>query len=581
MNNKNFNDLAHNLSDSEKKSLLNQINDNLTANPIQVDEKYASFIEKENKDFKTKSLKKDVQELGFFQKLFLNIRSFILGKDILEVYNHDLLQNIERRIVYSAPTLVSVKQKRFTSLIINDFLKINSLSLPFVECFAELWDSPIALERLIGAIIGERYNSIKSNLYDFLRESEIDKSIAAGENLETIKKNLLRSMYDYRKKIPDFIFPESEDELLSLISLKNIVMYNYSPMFKLMGINQGDDFSSVSSKTVSMNLVVKYLEEFYKLLIHFTGSNLQRTSITAIYEMTKINDDGDDSELWDSYTKLSEKLKNMTVVYPFDDIIKYSRNNPFYKIDFSIPKIDMEEFYFSALKKEMMSELTTVFDVREKAVIKVLFDSFFSNYDLLQLNNYNVLKDFDPIKLSLPYFKYIETINILLNFLKHYYIREYKDILFVLSKHILEKNHVLQSRSLEVSIGVETLLERILKFDRSLAHDSESGKTMRTLFNTVATNRQNLRMYKAFIKQKDEEALELCSLGAKLLLELDKLINQTVKNPSDTIKLQVSAIHPSISRKSTLKDILLDKSKELKKFLDIYNKKIIFDSEKR
>ncbi len=581
MNSKNFNELTNNLSDSEKKTLLNQISENLTSNPIQVDEKYANFQEKENRDFKNKSLKKDIEELGFFQKLILNIRGFIMGKNIMEVYNHDLLQNLERRITYTAPTLVALKKRRFTSIIINDFLNINSLALPFVSHFSEVWDSPIALERLIGAIIAEKYNSVKNTLYDFLRESEIDKSIANGEDLDMVKKSLLRSMYDYRKKMPDFIFPESEEELMSLISLKNIVLYNYTPMFKLMGISPGEAYNTVSSKTVSMSLVVKHLEDFYKLLIHFSGTNLQRSSITALFKVSSIDNDAEEEQLWKNYTSLSDKLKNLTVVYPFDDLIKFSRNNPFYKIDFSVSKINVSEFYFSALKKEMMSNLASVYESREKAVIGLMFESMFKNFDMVSLHNYNILKDFDSVQLNLQYFKFIEIFSILLNFLKHYYLRDYKDILFILSKHIFEKNHMLQSRSLEISIGIETLLERILRFDRSLAPESEAGKTMRTLFSTVAGSRQNIRMYKAFIKQKDDEVLELLKLGSRLLVDLDKILNQTLKSPSDSVKLQVSAMHPSISRKHTFRDILTEKSKELKKFLDIYNKKIIFDSGER
>lgn len=581
MSNRKFDDLASNLTDSEKKILLSQISENLTSNPIQEDEKYSSFIEKENRDYKSKSLKKDIEELGFFQKLILNIRGFVMGKNILEVHNNDLLQNIERRINYTVPTLVSIKKKRYTGVLISDFLRVYSLSVPFVPYFIEVWDSPISLERLIGSIISEKYNSIKTTLYSFLRESEIDNYISAGEDLEGVKKYLIRAIHEYRKKIPEFIFPESEEELLRLISLKNIVMYNFSPMFKLMGISGEDSFEDIVNKSVSMSLVVKHLEEFYKLLIHFSGMNLQQNSIGSLIKLLPSYEEGDEEQLWENYSSLSDKLKNLTVVYPFEDLIKYARNNPFYKIDFSVSNINIADFYFSALKKEMLAELISVFKAREMSVVDNLFYLMFKNFEYVHLSNYTIQNDFDFKKLNLRYFRYTETLVILLNFLNHYYLREYKDILFVLSKNIFEKNHMLQSRALELSIGVETLIERILRLDRSLSPESEMGKTMKTLFSAVSGSRQNIRMYKAFIKQKDEEVVELLKLGSRLLLDLEKILAQTLKNPSDSVRLQVSAIHPSISRKSTFKDILIEKGMEVKKFLDIYNKKIIFDSEEQ
>lgn len=581
MNNTNFDNLAGNLSESEKKILLNQISENLMSNPIQEDQKYSSFKEKENRDFKIKSLKKDVEDLGFIQKIILNIRGFVMGKDILEVHNHDLLQNIERRILYTSPTIVSLKKRRFTSILINDFLNIYSLSVPFIAHFSGVWESPIALERLIGSILSDKYNSIKTTLFDFIRESEIDNHIANGESLEGVKKHLLRAIYDYRKKIPDFIFPETEEELLSLISIKNIILYNYTPMFKLMGISGEDVYESVSNKSVSMNLVVKHIEEFYKLLIQFSGNALLQNTVESLIKLSSTSDEDDYEKLWNDYIKLSEKLKGLTVAYPFEDLIRYSKSNPFYKIDYSVSKINVFDFYFAALKKEMICELELVFKSREHSVVDLMFEKTFKNFDTIPLHNYAIQKDFDYKKLNLKYFKYTESLTILLNFLKHYYMKEYKDILFVLNKQIFEKNHVLQSRSLELSIGVETLIERILRLDRSLAPESEVGKTMKTLFTTVSTSKQNIRMYKAFIKQKDNDVLELLKLGSKLLQDLDKILNQTLKSPSDSVKLQISAIHPSISRKQTVKDVIADKSTELKSFLDIFNKKVIFDSEEK
>ncbi|MBN2618368.1 MAG: hypothetical protein JXR64_08680 [Spirochaetales bacterium] len=579
MSNKNFEKLATTLTDSEKKSLLSQISDNLNSNPLVGDEKYASFVEKENRDYKIKSLKKDIEELGFIQKLILNIKSFVMGKDILEIHNNDLLIGLERRITYTAPNLVAIKKRRFTSILITDFIKINSLVSPFVEYFIKVWESPIALERLISDILVDKNGTIKTSLSDFLRESEMDKLIENGNDLDEIKKILLKSLYDYRKKLPESVFPETEEELMSLISLKNIVLYNYTPIFKLMGVSPED--RDLSSKSVSMSLVVKYLEEFYKLLIHFSGSKIPKNTIESLLRQSTEESEFEELKeiFYNDYNNLTEKLKSLIVDYPFEDLIRFSRSNPFYKIDFTVQKINVEDFYFTALKKELMSELQVLFEERDKAVVTNILSGLFSGQTDIKLHNYVEHKDFDYKSIGLSYFKYIESAHILYNFIHFYYLREYKDLIFVLSKHIYEKNHLLQSRSLEVSIGIETLLERLLRFDRSLAPENEAGKTMRTLFSSVATNKQNVRMYKAFIKQKDSDVLELLKLGLKLLQDMEKILVQTLKSPSDTVKLQISAIHPSISRKLILKDVLVNKITELKKFQDVFNKKVTFDSQ--
>lgn len=580
MSNKKFDELTESLSESEKKVLLSQINENLTSNPILTDpDETQEKIDKNNKDILEKGLKKEIDSLGFLQRLILNIRSFVLGKDVKELYNNDLLLSLERRITYTAPSLVSVKKRRFTGIMIADFLRIYSLAAPFIQIFNEVWESPLALERLISAIIGEKYNSIKSELTDFISESEIDRIIIKGEGLEAVKKKLLRSIYDYRKKMPDFIFPEAEEELLSLISLKNIVLYNYAPMFKLMGITSEDSYEYLVNKTVSMSLIARYLEEFYKLLIHFSGVTLKKNSMNSLIRLSSKGENHEDEALWESYNKLSEKLKNIIITYPFEDLIKFAKSNPYYKIDFTLSKINVAEFYFSALKKDMLAKLDSVYVNRDKDVVKQLLDNLFKNFDTVSLQNYKEHKEFDYSKYNLEYFRFIDSLNILLNFLKYYYLRDYKDIIFVLTKTIYEKNHLMQNRSLEVSIGVDTLLEKIIKFDKSLSPESEAGKTMRTLFTGVVGNRQNMRMYKAFVKQKDEEVLEFLKLGAKLLSDLEKLLSQTLKNPSDSVQLQVSAIHPSISRKSTFKDVIVEKCVDLRSFLDIFNKKINFDSE--
>lgn len=577
MSNKRFEELAGSLNDSEKKVLLNQINENLNSNPIDTTVNYDKVKEESEKQLED-HVTKELDSMGFFKRLFLTIRSFLVGKNPRELFIHDLLQNLERKITYTSPTIVNFKKRRFTNILISDLLRIYSLVTPFIIHFKEIWESPLALEKLIGQIISEKYSSNKDQIDQFISEAEIDKIIINGEGLEQAKKKLLKSVYDYRKKIPEHIFPETEEELLSLIALKNIILYNYTPMFKLMGITSSDSYEAITDKSVSMSLVVRYLEEFYKLLIHYSGVSLNKNSIHALIELTTSDEESEEEFLWNNYNKLSQRLKELTINYPFEDLIRYARNNPYYKIDFSLSKIDVSEFYFSTLKKEMVSDLNTLFVERERVVINDILKKMFKNFDFINFQNYKVFSDFDSKKYGLGYFKYIDILTILLNYLKYYYLRELKDILLVLSKQIFEKNHILQNRSLEISIGIDTLLERIIRFDKSLSPESESGKTMRTLFNGVVSNRQNLRMYKAFIKQKDEEVMELIKLSNKLLTDLERILDQTLKSPSDSVRLQVSAIHPSINRKVTFRDLLNDKKAALRKFIDLYNKKISFES---
>lgn len=327
-----------------------------------------------------------------------------------------------------------------------------------------------------------------------------------------------------------------------------------------------------------MSLVVRYLEDFYKLLIHYSGVSLNKNSMSAVIELSSSGENGEEDALWSSYNNLSDKLKDMTINYPFEDLIRYAKSNPYYKIDFSISRINVDEFYFNALKKEMTSRLIILFNEREKVVIDEIIMDLFKNFDFIKFQNYKEYKDFEYKKYGLSYFKYIDSLSILLNYYKHYYLRDLKDIILVLSKQIFEKNHILQNRSLEISIGIDTILERIIRFDKSLAPENEAGKTMRTLFNGVAHKRQNLRMYKAFIKQKDEEVLDLIKQSIKILMDLERILEQTLKSPSDSVRLQVSAIHPSISRKISFRDIITEKKSDLRSFIDIYNKKINFES---
>ena len=98
--------------------------------------------------------------------------------------------------------MYAIRSYYVSSVIISDFSKIYSLVSPFIPHFNDIWESPIALEKLIGTIISGKYNSSKDSLYDFLRESEIDEYIAKGEDIESVKKRLVRAIYEYRKKIP-------------------------------------------------------------------------------------------------------------------------------------------------------------------------------------------------------------------------------------------------------------------------------------------------------------------------------------------------------------------------------------------
>lgn len=571
------------ITSDEKRSLLNKINQSLSSNPLETSQSQEPendrlSVRKSREGLK-KRLQKEIEAMGIIHRLILHFRGFLQGKTIIEVYNMDLLQGIEKRIHMAHATLVHLKTRKFTNVLVSDFSRLYSFVLPLQEAFAEVWENPDMMFKLIDSLVALRYNKSKNTLSGFVSDSAFEEYLYNGESLEFVRKKALKGVIDYKKKFPEEVLKDVSDLFYTLVCLRNLVLFKYQALLKLAGVEEGGvSENDVQARFVPANLVANSLEEYYKLILQFAGLQYDKKSVEAVFATQKEKEGYNQESMIEKLDEFIELINRIRTSYPFDDLLRFIRKNPYYSVEVVYPRIDISDFYFSALRTEILAEVEKSFYERQRKVTDRQLQDFFKDKVVIEFQNYRVYDEYDFTSMGLPYFKYLDTLFYLLNFLKSYYIGGCSDVIPFLAKTVLSKSHILQTSLTETAMSIDNLIDKIFRYDKSLSSEAEAGKSMHSMFESTVEKRQNVRMYKIFINQKDAEVSDLLNAGVKLTYDLYKVFDKIVKNPTDAIKLQLSYIHPAIDRKRVLKKVLMDNGSVMKRFSELLKLKMSYSS---
>jgi hypothetical protein len=254
---------------------------------------------------------------------------------------------------------------------------------------------------------------------------------------------------------------------------------------------------------------------------------------------------------------------------PLLDLLRYFRRDPYLRLEFSVPRLQLRPAYASLLREHFLAQLAEKLSAVKQNVIERRLHEIFRSEQLLELFYYNDRPGFDFRKLGLPYFAHSRSLMVLYNFLSKIYKGFVQEAIQAANSYIFAGNRIVQTRLMQSAGGLEELEAKIVLLDRSLSPEEEDGRALTAFRSRITTDLSQQKLYRGFIAQKDKEARDLLEQGIDHLQSIKRHFDETVASPVESVKAILKTLHFSRGRNQTLAALLKSTAELIGDFLEL------------
>lgn len=533
-------ELSHDLSPDERRKLLENIQKHL--NPDTREEGVLKGTSPTQEEV-GKRLKKEIQELGFFQKLWLRILVFFTGRKEESLQLETKLRKMERSVLEAVPGLLSSGGKDLSTLFAQGLYDLFSQAF-YLE---GLWDRVLKTEGFLPTLVGEiletHLSSPKTQVFDLITQEEMADIYRKTGQKSAIIKRIKDSLPVYLETIHPAVFKDTAEDLLPLYYLRPLVKFPYRLFLQVFGHDPGTlppekyppfrDGSILRSK--------EFLDRFY-LAVHLACKvrSLPGGFVKILERATRLEQGGqkvqDFSSIQSCLDTLLKDVQRIFTEFPLPQIIQLSRGDPFFSIKVSLPSVDVKDIYQTLLYVRFTQQTEDFFPSLRNHILQSEKDSLFQNQNS-QLLEFYVL-DINPLinSYGLPHFSHVESLNLVNTFLSTYFTVHYQPLIRTLAQVVLQNFKALLSSLLQTSADLEGLKAQILAFDRTLGATSEDGKNLSLLKAELEKKPTSHQLFTSLVDRKNRESQKLVDEALKLFKKLEDQLGSINTHTSPQMK---------------------------------------------
>lgn len=583
-----FHDLSSTLTEGERSDLLKKIKESLN---MQEDREDTVFQKEISQEERLALARHELQMVSLYRRFIIWVKSKFLGKKRTDIFIQFKLNQIKNAIRRKSPGITGFETRDLSPKLALVLFQIYTHVVPIRKIFRNLWSKQEIFETVIISILEEVIEHPVRNLSELISLDEMQEIYAFKRNLSSLKSEVLNRIQQYTASIPRRVFVELEKNILPLYNLKEIVLFPFHSFFDLFHFtpNMNSPEQKPFFRSASALLSLDFLEKLYYALYAVTkiddATYLETDLVFAVNAMfqtkqepEKIDplsdeneDESVDKEHFSSEIETIIRLcKQMYVKMPIAEILKYFKKDPYYKLIFYMPTLDLESFYSSVLKIRFLAEVSEIYpDVRNLYIEKQI-QQLFENKNYAHFQFYRIYSSIDYDKIGLPFFNYTRSLSLLYNYIRVFYKQYLQEIVQILDRGVLVQNRINRDRLLQHAAALEDVEDRIRLFDLSLSSDHEDGKLFHRLRFSLATDISHQKMYRTLVSQKDREVQDLLERGETGLQGLKKLFEELVVSNAETVRIQIRSHYMINGKSSSLEKTLRIWTHHIDSFLNLY-----------
>lgn len=530
-----LNKLAKSIPLKERKDLLDKILNSISFKDSSRESMYQKETDKAERD---RRIKQDYANEGIFTRFLIFMQRILTGEKKYELYLKRKLKKIRKRIQRKFPAISGYDYKDVSMQFGRALYEVYKAVFPIKHIYTQLACVPDILDETLITILEQYLPKVKHSLFDLMSEDDIEEVYINNSTKDSIRTEIKKRLATYLDTLPKDAFDEFEGYLLPVLYIKSLVLFPYKNFFSSFGVTifeqpekNAPNFSRANAKIV-LPLIERLYYALYSILKIGPKVELEDRIIEWLLYIIKEDKTHEVSEEEIAFVKTSIKnVINSATEFinkvPVADLIRYLRGDPYFKMVFYLPFINVKQFYSSYIRIRFMGELEEQFPHIRERVIERRINDIFKGHSLFKLRHYNIdKKELMAGVSSLPDLMYTKSVNLLYNFIIKYYKVYIQELIQKISHDVLVQNRITQNRILYHASTVEDLEDKIYIFDHTLSEDSDDGKTLERLRRQSKKEKSRVKMVRTIITQKNKEAKALIGKGLEAFEGIQNILKE-------------------------------------------------------
>ena len=575
-------EMSHDLSERERKQLLKKLEGSPEADspePIRP-------VELKTEE-RARLITEEMQKVGWLTRLLMWLEGLVTGRDARTVFVSLKVRELKTRIRHVNPNLTGFESRdltpRFADLVYDLFYRVT----PLVDVCKAFTKDRELVDFAFTTLVESGWPGAKKNVEELVPLEEMERAYSQKTNVEEIRKLLVKSLADYLKTVPQELVSGLVERIRPLLVLEHLVLFSYGSLFRYFNyvVREPLEQKHPHFDHAPAMLLLSHMERLLcgiQLAREIPEEWVPPEDLVRLYLLKRPSPpapeeaDKETKRLQEATTRLLESVREVGPRLPLLDLVRYFRRDPYYRLTFTTPAVDVVGAYARSLKTRFFDELREKLDtVKLRALSHRTMDFF--RAPLTELANYNDRPEFDFRKLGLPYFSNTHSLTLLSNYLGRIYKSYVYEVIQLASTTVLATNKLVQNRLMQCNAQMEDVDARIAHFDRSLAPDAEDGKALVAFRHNLSSDALQQRFYKTFIADKDRQARALVEKAQTQLAEIARVLDEAVNSPTETVKAILKTNQLLRGKTQTLLSLMSTRRDNLKEFLGILEQTVAYD----
>ncbi|GAB4373594.1 MAG: hypothetical protein Kow009_09430 [Spirochaetales bacterium] len=473
----------------------------------------------------TPLLQKDWAQARIGERLNHRVKNLISVKTEKEFLLEAKLSSLRSRIREQPQTYVDFSRRVFLPALAEKIYLVYLSIRPLVEPLQRLTRDLDQLQKLLRSFIERNLQNPKTALVDFISIEEMKQLFFQSESKQDLIGEIRNRLERYFNSLDEEAMRTHQKAVLPFYSLRNLTLFPFEDTFQCFKVRLAKDVYP-KFEEAEVSPAIEYLEQFFCALYPFHAYEAERllpkeilvylagtlAGSHEIHRMEEVETSQVESarQILRSIVQTCQKILREV---PLVEMIRYFREDPYYRVLLYQPKVRLKEFYIHSLTLKVFRDFEAFFSKIRFDILEDLMQNLFKGEPIAEFQYYmNAQLNLVP-KQGYPGFTHHRSLVLLNNFIRKIYAHHIQDTIHILNRTITNRIRDSVSLMLLHASGIEETEERLAKFDASFAPDTDAGKMMGVMKLVIDRDPKQQKLYRSLIAEKDREGKEILEKG--------------------------------------------------------------------
>ncbi|MDR1179150.1 MAG: hypothetical protein LBK44_01490 [Spirochaetales bacterium] len=411
-----------------------------------------------------------------------------------------------------------------------------------------IFEDTSGVERIIRQFLEHRIPGAKTALTDFITVEEMKGIFFKTESRIELVGEITRRLQDYSGDIAAAQLDQYAAGIVPLYYFRSLIAFSFQAFFNEFrsqsGGENGDGGDSEYSgdtpsfQSARLQPALDLLETLYCLLHPLKKLDPDTPVYPELLEMSyrytsgellsesDVSGDAPEArgmELSGATEKFLKDIKNLMTVtqrvlanVPLVELIRYYKNDPYYKLMIYPPRLKLTEFYQESLRLKIIGEFELYFPQLHRRIFEEVQKDLFSrepdDFDYFMNSGLGMTPKKGYAEFSFP-----GSLKILNAFIRTHYYAYMQGLIHSLNKVMAHRIRSSFSQLLVHAGSIENIGTKLRNFDLSFSPDAEDGKQFIRLKFVLDKELSQQKSYVQLVTRKNDEMKSLLDSGIAIL----------------------------------------------------------------